>query len=543
MPKEKSVPGRLNIINRDSYPMFKPSPVEHHMIERRISSVRVEHISHDEEYEKLKKAGLNIDITNPELLTTAGKRPIDGIFSPLFGADTTQDAPIFACDCHKLTGGENVGRVCPECHQVVRSIEADLRTMGYIDIAPYHIMTFHGYKLFLKKFGKSMMEEILKHTRKLDLKGRMVKDKIPLISELYDSYEDLYEEEFGIPRNVAFTSKIPVYSSRLRPLIHTGVRITMLDVNKHYLSIVTCRNQLITSHVLELDHRLEEQRIINQIQEDFIAILDIVEGLMNHKTGVFRKSLASGRLDFTARMVISIGTDLRPNEVDVPYSFMLEEYEEEIANDLSTLEGISISKAISYIDNNMTVKNKKLYNIINQFLKRKYGVWVLVNRNPSISESSIQYVRIRKVHDDIKDVSLHIPPDITVPMAADFDGDQYTIFCIKDPRFHRLFQPMNSTYAFIDRSNGKFNSGMGFKKDYAAILVSAWDIDSLYDSYLRNPYMDTEEALASLGLSVRPNTDEDRLAERELMREIYSLDPSHPFRKRMTHGFMDEFPF
>ena len=120
---------RLNIVNRDTYPLFVPSPIETYPTKTRVKSLRFRRVSPDEKYERLKKRGLNIDINNPEI-TVNGKKPMDGIFSPLFGADSTQDAPIFTCDCHRLTGGSNVGRVCPDCGTTVRTIEADLRITG-----------------------------------------------------------------------------------------------------------------------------------------------------------------------------------------------------------------------------------------------------------------------------------------------------------------------------------------------------------------------------------------------------------------------------
>ena len=128
------VKGRLNIVNRDTYKRFQPSPILDFKMDRRITQVRMRYVSHDDQYKKLKEKGLQIDISNPEILVN-GKRPIDGIFSPLFGADTTEEIPIYSCDCRKLTGGANLGRLCPDCGTRCRSIDADLTLCGYIDIA------------------------------------------------------------------------------------------------------------------------------------------------------------------------------------------------------------------------------------------------------------------------------------------------------------------------------------------------------------------------------------------------------------------------
>ena len=410
--------GKLNIVNRDKFPNFQKSPIIPYKTKKRIKSVRVVMVDHDAEYEKLRKAGKTMLITNPEIYVN-NKKPNDGIFSPMYGADTTQEAPVYTCDCHKLTGGTNIGRICPDCGTAVRTIETDLRTTFYIDIAPYHILTYHGYKRFCKLFKDKGFEEIISTVKRIDKSGKTVDDGKPTIMDLYDNYEEEYQDAIGLEKKYVFLSKIPVYSSRLRPLMHFGMNMTILDVNKAYLSIVKSANILKTSSLFQIRREIETQRTLNQIQQEFIKVFNHIEEQMNGKAGVFRKSLASGRVDYSARLVISLGIDLQPHEIDLPYSTMMVLYEEEIANYLSKLEDISMSKAISLVSENAVHRNEKFVKIINQMLKSNYGVWGLINRNPTISESSILYMRIRKVHDDPSDVTMHLPPDILSLLAAD----------------------------------------------------------------------------------------------------------------------------
>jgi len=411
--------GKLNIINRDDYPIFVPSPVETYKTKTRIKSLRFKRVSPDEHYKKLKERGDNIDITNPEILVN-GKKPIDGIFSALFGADSTQDTPIFTCDCHRLTGGTNVGRICPECHTAVRTIEADLRTEGHIDIAPYHILTFHGY-LAMKRIYKNL-DEIISTTRRINKAGKIVDNGVPTIMDLYDDYDELYAHKTGLPKNIVFMTKIPVYSARLRPLMEMSrTTLTILDVNKLYLSITTLAGILKSTLLMPAFHReIEIQRTLNQIQQDFNGIVEIILTQINGKAGAFRRALASGRLDNSSRLVITLGQDLMTHEIDVPYQLMMVQYESEIAKYLSRLQNIPISKAISLIDENTMERNDLFVNIINQLLKSGTGKWMFDNRNPTISEHGIQYVRIRKIHDDPTDMTLHLPQDVLALMNADF---------------------------------------------------------------------------------------------------------------------------
>lgn len=107
-----------------------------------------------------------------------------------------------------------------------------------------------------------------------------------------------------------------------------------------------------------------------------------------------------------------------------------------------------------------------------------------------------------------------------------------TLAAVKDPMFHRYFLPMCPTYAFIDRANGKFNRSMDFKKDYAALLSAAWEIDNAYDGYLTHPEEESYQLIKSLGLD---DTDSDSNETRkELIQKLVETDINNPFRKRFV---------
>lgn len=510
--------GKINIINREEYGTFKPSPRAHYLTKTKINRTKVRMIDHEKVYKALAKQGNLVDVTSSEIYINGNQRPINGIFSPMFGADATQDTPIYSCDCGKLSGGANRGKTCPECGTECRSVDADLRTTMYIDIAPFHILTYHGYNAFCKIFKN--FNTVLNSVKKINAKGKIIDDGIPTIMSLYEDYDEKYKPLTGLKKGYAFTSKIPVYSARLRPLMHQGVGMTILDVNKYYLSAVKTRNILKTSpQFANFKHDIEIQKTLNQIQQDFLGVIGEVLDQIAGKKGAFRIMLASGRVDNSSRMVITLGTDLMAHEVDIPYQTMMVLYEEEIANYLSKLDGIPISKAISLVKENQQYRNDKFVKIINQFLRSGYGVWALINRNPTISESGILYVRVRKIHEDTTDMSMHMPPDILGLLAADFDGDQLTFIAVKSYNYHRLFMTMCPSYSFIDRADGKVNGAMDFKKDYSGLISAAWDIDTKYDRYLNNPEADTYETLKSLGLDTVTN-DESRLVRDKLARDI-----------------------
>lgn len=420
MATNTKTPGRLNIVNRDSYPLFQRSPVLEYPVKHRIKSVHVDPIDHDAEYKKLKDMGRKIDIRTADIFVNGNQKPDDGIFSSYFGSDTTQDRPIYSCECQTLSGAAHLGEICPHCgKKVVPVIDGDLRTRMYIDIAPYHILTYHGWNAMCKALKPKVMQDIITSVKRIKVSGEIVDDGKPTIMSLYEDYEEKYEPLTKLPKKYAFMSKIPVYSARLRPLMVFGVSMTMIESNKRYLSIEKNREAMATAPIFMTSRKTEIQRALNQIQQDWNVIMEEVENQVDHKAGVYRKSLASGRIDYTSRMVISLGIDLMPHEVDIPYQTMMVLYEEKIANYLSKSENIPISKAIALVQENAMERNEKFVNIINQMLKSKEGVWALINRNPTISESSILLVRVRKVHKDGTDWTMHLPPDILTLLAAD----------------------------------------------------------------------------------------------------------------------------
>lgn len=381
----------LNIKNRDTFPVFKPSPTEDYSVRTKINEVRFTRVSPDEQYAQLKKEGRQIDITSPELYV-GNKKPMDGIFSPKFGADATQDTPIYTCDCHKTTGGAKRGHICPFCGTEVRTIEADLRITGHIDIAPYHVLTFHGYQAFHNLFGKQKLEAILKNVRRISISGKVIKNDLPTLIDLYNDYDDEYRDQIGLAKKYVFMSKIPVYTARLRPLMQNGMSIQMLDVNSRYLSIVRLANIVRSAQLMPgVKREVEIQRTLNQIQKEWIdkdpkhrGICNIVSDLIKGKDGVFRHALTSGRLDYSSRLVITLGQDLMAHEVDIPYQLAMCQLEEEIASYYSRLHDVSIAKAISKVEENSVYPHPEFVKIINQILKSPNAPWVIVNRNPSI---------------------------------------------------------------------------------------------------------------------------------------------------------------
>jgi len=409
--------GQIVIENEADYPVFKTKTVEHYKPKgRKIVGVRMKMISHDEEYAKRVKAGTAIDITNPEFeMPKTGRKTIDGIFTPLFGPDSDSDTPVYSCDCHKTTGSAKAGQICPECGTEVRSIKADLRIVAHIDIYPYFIMTYHGINA-LKKIIRPI-ESVYTKTPRIDVKGKIVDDGSLSIMDIYNNYDEVYYPITKLPKKYAFCSKIPVYSSKLRPFIKNGISVSVLKVNTKYQSIVTMRRDL--KAIAPLEGQLQARRTLNQIQQDFIEICDHIKGQIGGKTGIIRRFMASGRIDYSSRMVIKTGPRLYPNEIEIPYTTAMVIWEEEIVNRYARIHQCSVATALKAFNDALYYYDKGFANIFNTICRKKGGLWTFINRNPTINEKGTPLVKIKKCHDVYDDFTMDLPPDILPGLGAD----------------------------------------------------------------------------------------------------------------------------
>jgi hypothetical protein len=455
----------------------------------KIESITFERVDLEEDYKKKMKNGETFLITNPEYIKN-GVRLKDSIFSPLFGPDMLKpDAHSYMCECGALVGAINEDRVCSKCKSKVQFITTDLTKNAFIDIAPYKILTYHGYNI-LNKYIKNI-DEVLGNTKKINMKGHQDDpDKMDII-DLYEYYEK-HEDEIGVPIGVAFTSKIPVINANVRPLVKTDSKMTLFTINKEFNVIVSSLTNLNVAKYI--NNRTETVSLLNTIQEAYFNICREMEERLEGKTGDFRAQFTTCKTDYSSRMVIAPGLGLKPYEIDVPYQTIIEFYEEELINILNAM-GLSHEAAMDiYLRGRNKISNH-MKRAIKILLKTER--WLIINRNPTIKYGSILYMRIRKFNKNIKDTTMKLPHAILPLMNADYDGDQLTGLASKlaissSKSYHDIFKSVFCPiYLFIDSGTGKMNRAMTFKKDHAVILT---DLKQLSDTlnYFQNDASDAE---------------------------------------------------
>jgi len=466
-----------------------------------IKSERLVKLNLNKIAEKRLKEGKDFLITNPNYLGKNNAKTEDGIFSPKFGHTQFDDQlgtrDMYRCYCGHLAGAIFLDETCPKCKTTVQFIDADLTITGWIPLGEYCVINPGMFIHLQALIGKSELRNILKvDVSRMDSNGNIIyqrsakspyahigmmefRDKIDEILEFYykkyPKKKDIYEliMEF---KDCIFTSYIPVYSSILRPLIKSDDKIRSFKANTYYDTIMK-QYELIT---LDVGNMFTILPALYEIQYEYMDLYDFIIESYTGKEGLFRSQFGGIRIDYGARSVIVNGKDLKPDEVDIPYVSAITFLELEIIYLLCKLDEITENEAYVILNRALREFNPKIHalaqNIIN---KSKTPVCVLVNRQPSISDRSFRLLRVRKVKDDIDDLTLSISPSLLSGYAGDYDGDSLSYPPLKDWRLIKTFDyTLNPRYNYISRTNGKYSGRMEFIKDYAIVLSELYALST-----------------------------------------------------------------
>lgn len=173
-------------------------------------------------------------------------RNMDGPRSPRYGTtygDNNEFMDRYHCKCGKHIGSVFEGEVCPDCGTVIEYKDVDIMYTGWLNFYPYKIINPLFYHRLQSALSKKNLENIIsneniitsagiirKHTDVLEVKKSLLTYHNIGLKEFYDNYEEImlyYKskrkqkadliDSLIRDKNLVWTSKLPVYSTVLRP--------------------------------------------------------------------------------------------------------------------------------------------------------------------------------------------------------------------------------------------------------------------------------------------------------------------------------------
>lgn len=173
-------------------------------------------------------------------------RNMDGPRSPRFGTtygDNNEFMDRYHCKCGRTIGAAFEGEICPHCGTKIEYTDVDILYTGWLNFFPYKIINPLMYQRMQSAIGRKNLEAIIsneniitsqgiirKYNEAIEVKKSMLMYHNIGIAEFYNNYEEIMTYFRGKRKQKAdlidaliadkdkvWTSKIPVYSTVLRP--------------------------------------------------------------------------------------------------------------------------------------------------------------------------------------------------------------------------------------------------------------------------------------------------------------------------------------
>jgi len=437
-------------------------------------------------------------------------KPIDkdsfsdrGIFSPrIFGY--IENVSIYSCECGEYTGHFYKNFVCPKCNTKVVETN-NIKKIGWIKLYNYIIHPIF-YNFIVKIIGLSHFKKIIFSYKKLDKHGNIIKlendpslntDKIKEyeaigLIEFRKNFDEIMKYFYNKRNNVknikeyydllmknkekVFIDKIPVFSTILRPAILKGKKISYDDINNYYNSLVSLSNSLIEYKESEKNKKEDNSKILpilEEVQLNAVKLFNSILSKLKSKKGLIRGNLLGSRVNFSARNVITPKKDCHIDDVIIPYLTFVELYKFQLINLISRMKNISAYDAFKIWRDGKNKFDELIYTSAKELInKTEGGLYILLNRNPSINFGSIFLLRIKDIKKDYNDVTLGLNINILVPMNADFDGDCLNIIVLNNIEWINAFSIFKPSSMLIEPNRGRFNEEFSLKKDQIVGIYS-----------------------------------------------------------------------
>ena len=489
----------------------------------------------DKRYAVESKAGRAIDIDQDIIINQKTMEVTDGgIFRKEFGFDLNgTELKEYTCDCGKSHSGHSVKHICEVCGSEIRPhFGRDILRYGWVSFGDFYIIKPNLYQMIKSVIGEKTLIKMLNYERLVNGAGMVIsyEEKFGLITDKMEIYNNIGMVEFyknfvkiisyfgGIRgkrneklrikaeflieeynKNNVFASHYPIISALLRPAYISGGKskekktLAFVGVNKNYVRILNM-NKSLQRHNRKASGLSsfadKGLTIIYAIQEEINAVYKLfLQTNLSGKSKDIRGKMLGKRMYFSSRMVI-ISTSGKYNRIDgvvMSYKGFLECYKPLIINCMMSGRGhksfanMTVAEALTYLKR-VETSNELDVNIyaIMMWLVNNYdngsGLPVLVNRNPSMDEGSIQQLIIVDVSSDVTNKTLAVPLTSCTSWNADFDGDVLNVYLLIEKNIIAAFSAFNPKRCVIDKSGGSYlNTKFSLSKDRNTSLFSFID--------------------------------------------------------------------
>ncbi len=401
-------------------------------------------------------------------------RNMDGPRSPRYGTtygDNNEFMDRYHCKCGRTIGAAFEGEECPFCHEKIEYTDVDIMYTGWLNFYPYKIINPLFYQRMQSALSKKNLEAVISNENIINSNGIIrKKDDVMEVKksmlmyhniglhEFYENFEEIMMyfrskrkqkadliDSLIRDKDLVWTSKIPVYSTVLRPQGVTTESYYFSPIDKQVHPLTNITINLKKASPIEVPLYLYQAQM--RVNELWALNFSLIDG----KHGWTRGNVLGGEFNYSGRSVIVLDPTLKIDEVDMPYKAFIEQYKGSIIKRIIRDKGWTITRATNYVASKF-MYDDYIYSIMCDIIREDQPK-IILNRNPTITFGSILLMKIRKVKKDSDDVTLAIPSAILPGLNADFDGDVLNDLALTMEEFWELFDGFSPENMLINRTD------------------------------------------------------------------------------------------
>lgn len=230
---------------------------------------------------------------------------------------------------------------------------------------------------------------IRKHNDVIEVKKSMLQYHNIGLKEFYDNFEEIMLffkqkrkqkaeliDSLIADKDIIWTSKIPVYSTVLRP---QGITVESYYFCGQDRQIYPLTNISIN---LKKASPIEVPLYLYQAQMRVNALWALNFSLIDGKNGWTRANVLGGEFNYSGRNVIVLDPTLKIDEVDLSYKSFIEAFKGNLIKRIRKDKGWSITKTRNFLSSKFMF-DEYVYRIMCDFIREEQPR-LIINRNPQL---------------------------------------------------------------------------------------------------------------------------------------------------------------
>jgi len=384
------------------------------------------------------------------------------------------------CECGESEGAYLEGTVCPHCGTVVKDPQEQLESVMWMEkLDDDHVFMNPTYWKMLKQLLSTKVDFVrwlcdTSYNNIGDIPPYIIgakeiiggeRDYVSFINNIdkvliYWKNSSKFkkadkQDEIKILLNLYKNEKDRVFCSYL-PIVNKKLFV-MENTSKGKFTNLTVSDMLdlVMGWVKSVNSNLSRKRKSNTtatVLSKLSALYEVyTKDYLAQKSGIFRKHIYSARSHFTFRSVItSIAGPHKYTDIIVPWAVGVTVFRPHILNKL-VKRGYKYKEADSLLLRSVNLYSDVISDILDELISdTKDGLKVILQRNPSLTQSSALMVNIGSFKKDVTDLTLSISTLIAKNMNADFDGDALNITIMGDDFMFEQFHTFEPHYNVAD---------------------------------------------------------------------------------------------